>query len=160
MKPKSYVLTRRMMIALLASTGIAVSGVKARAAEQRAIIVHKDPNCSCCSGWIRHMTAAGFSVTVVNATDLNAVKVRLGVPNDLASCHTAEIGGYVIEGHVPAPVIVRLLAEKSAAKGLAVPGMPVGSPGMEGWPLETYDVILFGGDRQRTYARYRGSKQI
>ena len=106
------------------------------------------------------MTAAGFIVTVVDTTHVDAVKTRLGVPNELASCHTAEISGYAIEGHVPAPAIIQLLAEKPMAKGLAVPGMPVGSPGMDGWSLATYDVILFGSNGQRTYARYRGAKQI
>jgi hypothetical protein len=106
------------------------------------------------------MTTAGFSVMVDNATDLSAVKARLGVPDELASCHTAEISGYAIEGHVPASAIMRLLAEKPAAKGLAVPGMPIGAPGMDGWSLQSYEVILFGSAVQRTYARYRGAQEI
>ena len=109
---------------------------------------------------MQHMTAAGFIVTVVNTTQVDAVKTRLGVPNELASCHTGEIGGYAIEGHVPASAILRLLTEKPTARGLAVPGMRIGSPGMDGWPVETYDVILFGAHGQRTYARYRGAKLI
>jgi hypothetical protein len=91
---------------------------------------------------------------------VNRLKVRLGVPQDLASCHTAEVGGYVIEGHVPAEAIKRLLAEKPQAKGLAVPGMPVGSPGMEvkGVEDEVYEVVLFGPSSQTTFARYRGTR--
>ena len=87
------------------------------------------------------------------------MKVRLGVPRDLASCHTAQVGGYVVEGHVPAGALKRLLAERPQGTGLAVPGMPAGSPGMEveGMEPDTYDVILFGQDRRSTFARYRGA---
>ena len=90
------------------------------------------------------------------------MKVRLGVPDDLASCHTAEVGGYVIEGHVPADAIKRLLAEKPQAKGLAVLGMPIGSPGMEveGVEDDTYDVVLFGPAGQKTFARYKGIRTL
>lgn len=91
---------------------------------------------------------------------MNRVKARLGVPQDLASCHTAEIGGYLIEGHVPADSIKRLLIEKPSAKGLAVPGMPAGSPGMEaaGMEPETFEVVLFGPSGQRSFARYQGGR--
>jgi hypothetical protein len=156
----SHLPTRRTAIVLLVASGIVAVGAKLRAEGLPAVTVHKDPSCSCCSGWARHMTAAGFAVTVVETTHVDAVKARLGVPDRLASCHTAEINGYAIEGHVPAPAIVRLLAEKPAAKGLAVPGMPTGAPGMDGLSNETYEVILFGGDRQRIYARYRGAQEI
>ena len=122
--------------------------------------MYKDPSCGCCSGWARHMTAAGFTVTIIETANVNAVKTRLGVPDELASCHTAEIGGYAIEGHVPAPVIMRLLSEKPRAKGLAVPGMPAGAPGMDGSSRETYEVILFGDGGQKTYARYRDAQEI
>ena len=94
--------------------------------------------------------------------DLARVKARLGIPPHLAACHTAEIGGYVIEGHVPASAIARLLSERPAAAGLAVPGMPIGSPGMEvaGSPDERYDVILFGRSGERTYARFHGRREL
>lgn len=95
------------------------------------MIVHKDPNCGCCEKWIEHVRAAGFTVDVRNESDMNPIKERLGVPYGKGSCHTAEVGGYVIEGHVPAEDILRLLAEKPDARGLTVPGMPAGSPGME-----------------------------
>jgi hypothetical protein len=106
------------------------------------------------------MSAAGFHGHGVETGQVNAVKARLGIPDELASCHTAEISGYAIEGHVPASAIMRLLAEKPTARGLAVPGMPVGAPGMDGWSLQSYEVILFDGAVQRRYARYRGAQEI
>ena len=114
------------------------------AATEPLITVHKDPNCGCCSGWVQHLQKAGFPTKGVDTTDLDAVKTRLGVPDDLAACHTAEASGYIIEGHVPAVALKRFLAEKPDATGLAVPGMPIGSPGMEGSAPEPYDVVLFG----------------
>ena len=98
---------------------------------------------------------------VRDVTDISRLKARLGVPSDLAACHTAEVSGYVIEGHVPASAVRRFLGEKPKAKGLAVPGMPVGSPGMEvaGTPPEEYDVILFGQTR-RVYARFKGAVEL
>ncbi len=128
-----------------------------------AIHVYKDPNCGCCGSWIAHMRAANFSVSVTDLPDLAAVKKRLGVPEQLASCHTAEMGRYVIEGHVPAEVIRRFLAEKPVgARGLAVASMPAGSPGMEvaGIAPDTYDVIAFGNFGLRRYARYEGAREI
>lgn len=93
--------------------------------------VHKTPTCGCCSAWIEHVKKAGFAVEVHDMDDLGPVKSRLGVPFAKGSCHTAEVGGYVIEGHVPATDIKRLLEEKPDARGLVLPGMPMGSPGME-----------------------------
>ena len=99
---------------------------------------------------------------MIESGELNRIKVRLGVPSNLAACHTAEIDGYVVEGHVPASAIKRLLAERPDVKGLAVPGMPVGSPGMEveGSPPETFEVIAFGPVGQAPFARFRGSEQL
>ena len=124
--------------------------------------VTRDPACGCCGGWIAHVKAAGFAVDEIQSADVAPLKTKLGVPLELSSCHTAEIGGYAIEGHVPADAIKRLLAEKPQAKGLAVGGMPTGSPGMEveGNPPETYDVVLFSADGQRVFARYRGAQAI
>jgi hypothetical protein len=152
--------TRRAAILLLATAGIVAASTKLRAEGLPAVTVYKDAGCSCCSGWARHLTAAGFTVSVIETADVDAVKARFGVPDRLASCHTAEIGGYAIEGHVPAATIKRLLREKPAAKGLAVPGMPVGSPGMDGWSPEPYEVILFGDGGERIYARYRNAEEI
>jgi hypothetical protein len=95
-----------------------------------SIVVHKGPQCSCCSRWAGHLEKAGFLVTVIETADLEAVHEALRVPADLTSCHTAEVDGYVLEGHVPAAAVRRLLQERSNCIGLAVPGMPAGSPGM------------------------------
>lgn len=127
-----------------------------------AITVSKDPNCGCCSGWVEHLLAAGFQTMANDVGDLPSVKARLGVPDELYSCHTAEIDGYVIEGHVPASAIRRLLVERPTATGLAVPGMPIGSPGMEvpGAPNDTYDVVLFGPSLRRSFGRYKGASAL
>jgi len=152
-------LDRRRFIVALGAAGTALAARTAAAEPaQPKVVVTKDPNCGCCGGWVDHMRAAGFPVDVVATPEVNRIKARLGVPHDLASCHTAEVGGYVIEGHVPADAIKRLLAEKPQAKGLAVPGMPIGSPGMEveGVAPDTYEVVLFGSSGQTTFARYQG----
>jgi hypothetical protein len=126
------------------------------------MVISKDPDCGCCSGWVEHVRAAGFATRVHELSDLAPVKARLAIPPALASCHTAEIDGYVIEGHVPAVAIKRLLSERPTAIGLAVPGMPVGSPGMEapGATDETYEVVLFGPSVQKIFARFKGSQEI
>jgi hypothetical protein len=153
---------RRFLTALGASGAALVAGQAFAQAALPKVVVTKDPNCGCCGGWVDHMKAAGFPVEVVTTPQVNRVKARLGVPDDLASCHTAEVGGYVIEGHVPADAVKRLLAEKPQAKGLAVPGMPVGSPGMEveGVAPDTYEVVLFGPSGQTTFARYHGTRSV
>jgi hypothetical protein len=130
------------------------------AGEKEVITVHKDPTCGCCSGWVQHLHQAGFDTKVLDAKDLDAVKARLGVPDDLAACHTAEVAGYVVEGHVPAVALKRLLAEKPDAVGLAVPGMTVGSPGMEGGTVDKYEVVLFGPSGRRPYMRFLGSSAV
>lgn len=124
--------------------------------------VTRDPNCGCCGNWVAHVRTAGFPVEVIEVADVAPLKTRLGVPDALASCHTAEIGGYVVEGHVPAEAIKRLLAERPKATGLAVAGMPVGSPGMEvrGQTPDSYEVVIFSAGRQNIFARYRGLDQI
>ena len=127
-------------------------------AETPEIHVVKDPGCGCCTAWIDHLTAAGFIATVEerDAEALAAYKLEMGVPEALASCHTATIAGYVIEGHVPADNIRKLLAEKPDAVGLTVPGMPYGSPGMgPEAEREAYDVVLINHDGSGTvFARY------
>jgi hypothetical protein len=154
--------TRRSVVSGVCASALAATSLPSRAQPAPKIVVTKDPTCGCCGGWVDHLRASGFTAEVIESSEINRVKVRLGVPQDLASCHTAEIDDYVIEGHVPAQAIRRLLAQRPQAKGLAVPGMPVGSPGMEveGTAPETYDVILFGPSGQRTFARFRGSVQI
>lgn len=154
-------LSRRVFLA--GAAGLAVSPAFAQQlAGLPPMVVNKDPSCGCCSGWVEHVRAAGFQAKVVELSNLAPLKARLGVPRDLHSCHTAEIAGYAIEGHVPASAIKRLLAERPTATGLAVPGMPVGSPGMEvpGSPDDRYDVILFGPFGKRTFARFEGAREL
>ena len=111
------------------------------------LTVYKDEGCGCCRKWVDHMRANGFGVTAHDVPDIDVIKKQLGVPGSLASCHTALVGGYVVEGHVPADVVRRLLKERPQIAGLAVPGMPVGSPGMEmGDRHDPYDVIAFARD--------------
>jgi len=125
--------------------------VPAAAAE---IDVYKTPWCGCCSGWVDEMVANGHSVTVNDMETLDSIKLMAGVPPELEACHTALVDGFVIEGHVPAADVARLLTERPEAKGLAVPGMPMGAPGMGG-EAEPYDVVLFTADGATSiYASY------
>ena len=107
------------------------------------MMVYKDPSCGCCHKWVEIMRASGFDVSTRDTTDMASIKARYKVGSSLTSCHTALVGGYVVEGHVPAPVIRKLLATKPKVLGLAVPGMPAGSPGMEGGTRQAYDVLTF-----------------
>lgn len=126
------------------------------------MIMYKDPYCGCCEGWAEHMKAAGFNVTVKVEETMDTVKAKYGVGANLASCHTAVVDGYVIEGHVPASAVKRLLAERPQATGLTAPGMPMGSPGMEmpGSKADTYDVLLFKGQMTKPFARYEGTQAL
>lgn len=151
------VATRRSVLAIFATGFLAPAYA---ASQQTRVIVHKDPNCGCCSGWVRHLREAGFDVGVEETQDLATIRRRLKVPPRLAACHTAEFGEYVVEGHVPAAAVRRLLNERPDATGLAVPGMPVGSPGMEGGKAGPYDVILFGASGARTFMRFVGNDVI
>ncbi|GEO18513.1 DUF411 domain-containing protein [Microvirga aerophila] len=153
---------RRTVLAGLAASALLAHRHAAVAQPLPRISVSKDPTCGCCTGWVTHLRQSGFMADVIETSEIDRVKVRLGVPQDLASCHTAEIGGYVIEGHVPADAIRHLLVERPAGKGLAVAGMPMGSPGMEmeGMAPETYKVVLFGPAGRRTFARYEGSRLL
>ena len=152
-------LSRRRILVLLGAAPLGL-GLPAVADALPQVTVHRDPGCGCCGAWVRHLQHAGFPTRVVETRDLDTVKRRLGVPDDLASCHTAEVQGYVVEGHVPAAAVRRLLAEKPPAVGLAVPGMPIGSPGMEGGKPETYEVVLFGPQGRRPFARYTGDREL
>lgn len=129
---------------VLARPALAASAPADAVAAAESMTVYKDPNCGCCEQWVAHVKQAGFAVTVRDTADMQTVKASMGVPEALGSCHTARVGNYTIEGHVPADLIKKLLVEKPAARGLAVPGMPVGSPGMEqGGRKDKYDVLLF-----------------
>ena len=134
--------SRRRTLALLAAALLPVS---ARAqAPATDVTVYKDPNCGCCGAWAEHMRRNGFRVAAVDVTDLDAVKKKQRVPAALGSCHTAIVAGYTIEGHVPAETVRRLLAQRPAGViGLAVPGMPLGSPGMESPTPQRYEILAF-----------------
>jgi len=110
------------------------------------IEVYKSPTCGCCGKWVEHLRRNGFAVNVHDIPDVDAFRARVGVPAALASCHTALVGGYVVEGHVPAADIRMLIAERPKALGLAVPGMPMGAPGMDAPHASGYDVLLFQAD--------------
>jgi len=119
--------------------------------------VYKTPTCSCCGNWVQHLRNNGFQVSVQEVRDTAEYRRKYGVPRQLTSCHTAVVNGYAIEGHVPAREIQRLLKEQPKAKGLAVPGMPVGSPGMEGARSEAYSVMIFDAEGRATvYQKYPG----
>lgn len=125
-------------------------------APKKRMTVYKSPTCGCCTAWIKHVRAAGYEVVAVDVEDVTPFKTKYGVPLDLASCHTGVVDGYAIEGHVPADLIDRLLREKPPqAKALIVPGMPVGSPGMEmGGRKDAFNVVLVDAKGKRTiYAR-------
>jgi hypothetical protein len=141
-------LPRRHLLAGL--VGLAAARPTLAAAPQ--LEVWKQRSCGCCAAWVRHLEAAGFPATVHEVNDTHAVSALAGVPADLHACHTARVGGYAVEGHVPAEAIGRLLAARPAVRGIAVPDMPVGSPGMEvpGKTPEPYDVIAFAADGTRT----------
>ena len=117
--------------------------------------VYKSPSCGCCGAWVSHMHSAGFRGIVRDVPDLHPIKKKLGVAPDLWACHTAVIDGYVIEGHVPAREVIRLLNERPKGIGLAVPGMPIGSPGMEqGDRRDPFQVILFSSNDRLVFAEY------
>lgn len=124
------------------------------------VVVYKRATCNCCSKWIDHLKQAGFEVQVHNESDLDARQDELGVPKPLRACHTAVVGDYLVEGHVPASDVRRLLSEKPQARGIAVPGMPVGSPGMEmGDRRDPYATLLFHADGQSAVFAQHGESQ-
>lgn len=142
--------------AVLATAGLALYSHWQNASAQPTLTVFKSPTCGCCTKWVEHMQAAGFKVKLENVQDMSTIKTRFQVPPKLHSCHTALVAGYVIEGHVPAAEVWRLLREKPNVAGLAVPGMPIGSPGMEqGNRQDPYEVLTFTTAGQtQVFARY------
>lgn len=119
----------------------------------REAVVYKSPTCGCCKGWATYLQRNGYKVTVIDRDDMDKVKDGMGVPEEMRSCHTAKIDGYVVEGHVPLEAIDKLLAEKPKATGIAAPGMPSGSPGMDG-PKAPNPVYTFGGTAPRLLGTY------
>jgi hypothetical protein len=149
-------MNRRQTLLALCAVPVIVSGAETVVPR---IIVNKTPTCGCCGLWVRHLQQAGFTTDVRDMDDLGAVKERVGIPYGLGSCHTAEVDGYFVEGHVPADDIKRLLRERPDARGLTVPGMPAGSPGMEvpSGKIDRYDVLLVGKDgKTSVYATHGG----
>ena len=121
---------------------VLISGCS-KESDAQTVTVYKSPTCGCCKNWVAHLEANGFRVIAHDTQDMDSVKREHGVPASLASCHTALVEGYVIEGHVPASAIKRLLKERPSVAGLTVPGMPMGSPGMEGPRKDAYNALLF-----------------
>jgi hypothetical protein len=148
-------MTTRRHFLLSSALGL-VSGRALFAAEPPSVItVYKDKSCECCVKWIKHLNANGFVVTAIDAPKMDDVKASMGVPAPMQSCHTAVVDKYLVEGHVPADVIKKFLAEKSTFLGLAAPGMPKGSPGMEmGGAPDHYNILAFNRDgTSRVYAK-------
>lgn len=137
--------SRRDVIVTLGAGLAGAAGAGSLAAQTKpALTVYKDPNCGCCAKWIDHMKANGFTATVRDTSDMNAIKAKHHVGDDLRSCHTTLVGDYVIEGHVPASDVRRLLAQKpKGIVGLTIPGMPASAPGMDMTPFKPYDVLTF-----------------
>ncbi|WP_457797711.1 DUF411 domain-containing protein [Methylocystis sp. S23] len=154
----SHEFSRREAARFLGAAAAALIAGGARAEEAKKMIVHKSPTCGCCGGWAARMRAEGYAVEEIKEADMEAVKARLGVPERMASCHTAEIDGYVIEGHVPPQAVAQLLKERPKAAGVAAPGMPMGSPGMEMGEPEIYALYLFDASGAREFGKWRGDK--
>ncbi len=152
---RDHTLSRRTLLAQLGALALVGALPRAvHAAGGTLITVYKSRSCGCCTNWVRHMTAAGFDVKAIDTEDVAAVKAQMGVREQYQSCHTGLVGRYVIEGHVPADLVKQLLTEQPTALGLAVPGMPVGSPGMEQGPPEHFEVMLLARDGSaKVYAK-------
>jgi hypothetical protein len=146
---------RRLTATFALAGALLVLAAAARPAAPLSIVVYKSPSCGCCTKWVEYLRKQGYTVTVHDTEDVSPMKGEVGVPDALASCHTAIVDGYVVEGHVPAADIQRLLKERPKIVGLAVPGMVTGSPGMEGGTPAHYNVVAFDAKGQTTvYARY------
>ncbi len=133
----------------------------AQANRKPTIVVYKTPTCGCCQDWVEHLEANGFAVETHDVPSTAPYRERYGVPKELGSCHTGVIDGYALEGHVPATEIKRMLAEKPKARGLSVPGMPIGSPGMEveGTRRDAFDVVLFDDSGKRSVYRHYDARK-
>jgi hypothetical protein len=155
-------ISRRSFLARTAALGAALAGGRSlwaagAVSDPETMTIYMSPTCGCCAEWVDHVKAAGFKTVVHEDEDMDTVKDSLGVPKDMRSCHTAQVGKYLIEGHVPADDVRKLLAKKTDAAGLAAPGMPASSPGMAvpGQPHEPYDVLLFRRDgSSEVFARH------
>jgi hypothetical protein len=155
-------MSRRLFVGQAAGFGLALAGGKPLwaaipgSAAEPTMTIYMSPTCGCCANWVDHVKAAGFTTVVHEEQDMDIVKESLGIPREMRSCHTAQVDKYLVEGHVPAEDIRKLLARRPKAAGLAAPGMPASSPGMAvpGQPHEPYDVLLFQGDgKSEVFAR-------
>lgn len=143
------------LVALALTTGAAPASSIDATTKKPTITVYKDPSCGCCKSWIEHLIKHGYRVDAKDTPEMKEIKRTLGVPDGLTACHTAVVNGYLIEGHVPAADIARLLNEKPKVAGLAVPGMPMGSPGMEGPRAQHYQVLSFDkAGKTKVFASY------
>jgi hypothetical protein len=147
---------RTLLLALCALPAALPLPALASSGNPGEVLVYKNPSCGCCGQWVAHMQANGFSVTVREVADTSVIRAKHGLADEFASCHTALVEGYVLEGHVPAADVKKLLASRPAAIGLTVPRMVVGSPGMEmGGRVDPYEVLLVGRNgRANVFARY------
>ncbi len=145
MKINSKVILLASAVLLVAAGGLVVMQ-QGEAEAKPAVVVYKTPTCGCCSKWVDHMREAGFEVEARGLNDLSAIKSQYGVQRSFSSCHTALVDGYVVEGHVPSEYVERLLKERPDVDGITVPGMPIGSPGMEGPNPQPYEVLSFDAD--------------
>jgi hypothetical protein len=149
MRTRSRIVKAIFAVSLMTSMPVQAAGPK--------INVYKTTTCGCCGKWVEHLKANGFTPVVTDVPSTAEYRRKYGVPEQLLSCHTATVGGYSVEGHVPAADIQRLLKEKPKAQGLAVPGMPLGSPGMEAARKDPYSVLLFTSDGRTTvFQKYPG----
>lgn len=147
---------RRFLNQLVLAAAMAVPFAATAAAP--VIEVYKTESCGCCKQWIKHLEANGFTVKATNVEDTSDYREKLGIAQKFGSCHTAKVSGYALEGHVPASEITRLLTEKPKAVGLAVPGMPAGSPGMEGSRKDEFDVLLVQRNGSSKVYKHYGAK--
>jgi hypothetical protein len=148
---------RKILAAAATVAVVSVAGVTFAQRPAPTVQVYKSPTCGCCANWVTHLQQHGFTTRVTETDDVAAIKAQRGVPARVQSCHTAVVDGYVIEGHVPAADVQRLLKERPAVVGIAVPGMPIGSPGMEvpGQKPQKYDVVAFDKQGQtRVFASH------
>ena len=139
---RRFAITAAAVLLLTGSVGVTAQG------QSTTVEVYKSPTCGCCSKWVDHLRNHGFAVRAINTDKIDELKTSRGVPRQVRSCHTALVGGYVVEGHVPAADVQRLLKERPAIVGIAVPGMPIGSPGMEvpGTKAQSFNVMAFAKD--------------
>lgn len=160
MKPIKTILAVSPAVLALGLTAFGMGGIAhanghSDLADHAAMHVIKSPTCGCCGAWVALARKEGYEIEVTDTRDVSTVKLGAGIPGDMWACHTAKIGGYVVEGHMPFEALEKLLTERPDIVGIAVPGMPGGSPGMGDDPSARYDVIAFGGDAGEGEVFYR-----